>query len=489
MSYAWYPHPGPQQAFCETWQDEVLYGGAAGGGKTDCLIMEATRYINYPQYHGLIVRRTFPQLQEIIDRTRRYYPYFGGEYKASEHRWHFPTGALITMGHMQYESNKFDYQGKEFQFIGFDEAGQFLPSQILYLFSRCRTTGDIPKRLRYATNPGGPAHQFLKDRFRIGEYPAGNVTFVEEIEVDLLNDKRTERITRTFIPAKLQDNPTLVENDPTYIIMLMQLPEVEKMRLLHGVWDSFEGQVFVELNKEVHSCKPFEIPPDWKRYRVFDWGYSAPFVVLWFAVDFDGNPYLYREFYGAKKDDAKHSWVGLKMTASDIARKIKEIEEEDNKMGVRVMPGPADPSIWSKRRDMKTGIVGPSVADEMLTEGISWLKADNDRILGKQQFHSRLSLNDEGQPHVHIFDTCEHWWRTIPLLRENPKLVEDVDTDQEDHIYDATRYFFMFRPLRPRARPRDDIGSFQAERKKYIRAKQYAIQHGVGIGQAYGMVR
>jgi len=486
----WYPHDGPQLDFCETWQDEVLYGGQAGGGKTDCLIAEAARFINYPDYKAIILRRTYKQLEEILDRMRLRYPAMGGEYRAGEHRWYFPSGSKINIGHCSDDGSEYIYQGGEWQFIGFDEAGQFLPKQLLYLFSRCRSTNPaIPKRIRYATNPGGPAHTFLKDRFRIGEYPKGNVTFAEEVDLSTLGIDRVEVIYRTFIPASIQDNPSLVENDPGYIVRLMQLPEIERMRLLYGVWDAFEGQVFTELNREVHSCKPFEIPPEWKRYRTFDWGYSAPFSVLWWAVDFDGTPYLYREWYGAKKDDTKHSWVGIKMTSADIARGIFEREEEDKKLGARVMPGPADPSIWSKRRDSKTGIIGPSVADEMLSEGITWLRADNDRILGKQQFHSRLALNDEGHPHVYIFDNCEHWWRTIPLLREDPKRVEDVDTDQEDHIFDACKYFFMFRPLKPRARAREEIGTFQTERRKYINAKKYAIQHGVSLGQAYGMVR
>jgi hypothetical protein len=485
----WYPHPGPQTQFCETWQDEVLYGGAAGGGKTDCLIMEAARYIDYPDYHALLARRTFPQLQEVIDRTRKYYPHFGGEYKSSEHRWYFPTGAKITMGHCQHDGDQYNFQGKEFQFIGFDEAGQFLPKQILYLFSRCRTTSNIPKRIRYATNPGGPAHTWLKDRFRIGEYPMGNVSFVEEVDIDLAGIKRKERVSRSFIPAKLQDNPTLVENDPSYVAMLMQLPEIEKMRLLHGVWDSFEGQVFIELNKDVHGCEPFDVPGEWKRYRCFDWGYSAPFTVQWWAIDYDGNKYLYREWYGGKKDEQKQKVVGLKMTAAEIARGIFEREEEDKRRGAKVMPGPCDPACWNKRRDPKSGIIGPSVADEMQAEGISWLKADNDRLLGKQQVHAHLALNEEGEPHIRVFNNCDNWWRIMPLIREDPRNIEDVDTDQEDHDYDCSRYFFMFKPLKPRMRAKQDVGSFAYERRKYIKAKGYAINHGVSMGQAYGMVR
>jgi hypothetical protein len=491
--YAWYPHTGPQTEFCESWQTEVLYGGAAGGGKTDCLIMEGTRYISYPDYHGIILRRTFPMLQEVIDRTRKYYPFLGGEYKSSEHRWYFPGGGKITLGHCQHDGDEYAYQGKEFQFIGIDEAGQFLPKQILYLFSRCRSTNpEIPKRMRYASNPGGPAHQFLKDRFRIGQFPEGRVTFNDDIETELNGKKVAQRITRVFIPAKLADNPSLIENDPNYIAMLMQLPEIERMRLLHGIWDAFEGQVFGELNYELHAIdmKPEDVPLEWTRYRTFDWGRSAPFSVGWWAVDYDDNLYRYREWYGAKKDEVRSAWVGLKMNASDIARGIYDREEEERKNGVKVNPGPADPSIWHKRRDMKTGAIGPSVADEMIGEGIVWIPADNDRILGKQQVHSRFAPDEkDGTPKIFISKDCDHWWRTMPSLTEDPRHPEDVDTTGEDHIYDETRYMCMFRPLRPVQRQKSDAGSFQAERRRYLKAKQFATRYGVGMDDAYRRVR
>lgn len=489
MPYSWYPHKGPQINFCKSWQDEVLYGGAAGGGKTDCLIVEAARFVSFKNYHGLLARRTFPMLQEVIDRTRKYYPHFGGDYRASEHRWYFPSGAKISLGHCQHDGDEYNYQGKEYQFIGLDEAGQFLPKQILYLFSRNRSTDPtIPKRMRYASNPGGPAHQFLKDRFRIQSFPTGDITFWEEVTVDIGLDKKiTERISRVFIPAKLMDNPTLLQNDMAYVARLMQLPEIERMRLLHGIWDTFEGQVFTELNREVHGVEPFEIPPEWNKWRSFDWGSSAPFSVGWWACDFDGNLYRYREWYGGKKDDERHTYMGLKMTATEIARGIRDIENKHEDRNVR--PGPADPAIWNKRRDFKTGVIGPAVADEMTAEGIHWIPADNDRIQGKQQFHNRLRLDDNGNPSIKVFNSCEDWWRCMPTMKEHPRNIEDVDDGGEDHIYDESRYFLMFRPMKPTPRLKDDMGSFQSERRRYIKATQYAKRHGVNMDNAYARVR
>jgi len=343
--------------------------------------------------------------------------------------------------------------------------------------------------MRYASNPGGPAHQFLKDRFRIEQYPLGNVTFGELVQFDLGPVKINEHIYRVFIPAKLIDNPSLLENDPAYVARLMQLPEIERMRLLEGLWDAFEGQVFTELNRDLHGYNPKNLsgfpPLEWERFRTFDWGYSAPASVGWWAVDYDGRLWRYREWYIAKRDDQKGAWVGLKMSPPEIARGIKERER-----GEKVNPGPADPAIYHPHRHTKDQVIGPPIAEELSKEGVHFLRGDNDRILGKQQFHLRLRPGDDGEPMIKISFDCENWWRTIPDLHENPNKIEDVDTESEDHAYDETRYACMFRPLRPTIKPLEaQIGSFAYERKKYIQAKRYAESHGTSIVNAYGRVR
>lgn len=478
----WKPHEGPQTDFCTRGEFEVLFGGAAGPGKTDCLIMEAARFVRYPRYRALILRRTFPQLQEIIDRCWNYYPGKNAIYRAGEHRWYFPSGATVQLGHMQHENDKYNYQGKEYHFVGFDEVTQFTNTQYLYLHSRTRSTiQEIPTRIRATTNPGGIGHLWCKDRF-----------------VDVANpgtpyiDPETGQ-SRVFIPAKVTDNPTLVENDPAYIARLKALPEIERLRLLDGVWDAFEGQVFQELSQRIHGCEPFAVPPEWEHFCSFDWGFAKPYSVGYYAIDYDKTLYRIGFIYGCKGTEED---VGLRQTTIEIAREIQEyeIERKFPKIRFRV----ADPACWSKR-PLKDGSQGPSVIEDMGKEGLFFVKGDNNRILGKQQVHQRFKMEEDidastGEvikeyPRFACFNNDVHFWRTMMNLRQDEKNPEDVDTDQEDHIYDEFRYACMSRPITPKRKNKIPRGSFKAERDRYIRAKRYAQRHGTSIEAAYGRIR
>lgn len=482
----WYPHLGAQTEFLKRNEFEVLFGGAAGPGKTDCLVAAMTRGVEHPRYKGLILRRTFPQLQEIMDRCWRLYPAIGGQFRATEKRWLFPSGATIDLGHMQHETDKHNYQGKEFVRIGFDELTQFLESQYLYLFSRARSTESALKpQVIATTNPGGIGHYWVRDRFVL-ETDHGR-TFI---------DPKTG-LSRVFIPATIEDNPSLFVNDPGYLARLEALPEVERMRLRHGIWDAFEGQVFTELSQRVHGCEDFEVPPEWERFCVLDWGYSKPFSVGWYALDYDGVLYRYREWYGCKREadgDAQGADVGLKMQAWEVAKGILE-RERGEKIRMRI----ADPSIWHPRPEgRRRESHGTTIHEDMVSQGCYFLKADNDRVHGKQQVHKRLRIETDVEPNtgevlsehpmIQVFNSCKGFWRTMPQLREDERNPEDVDTDQEDHIYDETRYMCMARPIVPKRQVRVPAGSFQAERQRLLRARRYASRHGVSVDVAYQRV-
>jgi len=484
---SWRPHAGAQERFLARPEFEVLFGGAAGPGKTDCLVAALARDIEHPKYHGLILRRTFPQLQEIIDRCLQLYPLMGGTFRVTDKRWVFPSGARIDLGHMQHENDKYNYQGKEFHRVGFDELTQFTETQYTYLFSRVRTTeSEIIPQIVSTTNPGGIGHVWVKERFQ-----------PEKRALIPYRDPHTG-LTRIFVPATIEDNPSLFDNDPVYLARLEALPEVEKMRLRFGVWDAFEGQVFPELSQRVHGCEPFEIPPEWERFCVLDWGFSKPFSVGWYAVDFDDILYRYREWYGCKKEvSGGESDTGLKMPAWEVARGILERERNagDN-VRIRI----ADPSIWHPRPDSRRSESrGPTIFEDLANERVYFTKADNERLHGKLQVHKRLETETEvdpetgevisDMPRLQVFNNCHGFWRTMPQLYEDPRNPDDVDTDQEEHIYDELRYACMARPIRPKRVERIPAGSFRGERDKLLRAKRYAQRFGVSIEVAYRKIR
>jgi len=491
--FKWYPHPGPQQEFCARGEFEVLYGGAAGGGKSDCLIMELSRDVWHSRYHGLLLRRTFPQLQELIDRCLEWYPQIGGEYRASEHRFYWENGARITLGHMQHENDKYNYQGKEFHKVGIDEVTQFTGSQYLYLFSRVRrSNSELGLQFLLTTNPGGIGHLFFKKRFIDVAKPGQ--TYIDP-------ETGTSRV---FIPSTVYDNPSIMENDPLYIRRLEALPHIEKMRLLHGVWDVFEGQAFTELSQIKHGADSFKIPAEWPKIMVFDWGYARPWCALYFTVDYDNVAYLYKAFYGMGKNDHGEydPNIGLRQTNDQICAMIRE-HERGEKINTRL----ADPACWGPTKIKGSNVMfGPSFAEDAMRHGLFFLKADNDRLRGKQQLHMRLQMEEEidretgeilnEQPRMIVFKEDENgpfgvkrWWEEIQNLREDEKNPEDVDTEQPDEGYDCTRYFCMFRPVVPKKIETIPQGTFQAERARYIRAKQYAKRHGTSLAAAYGRVR
>ena len=265
----WRPQPR-QAAFMRRSEDEALYGGAAGGGKSDALVIEALRQVDVPNYRALILRKTFPQLRELIDKTMQYYkPVFPkARYNASNHCWTFPSGAKIYFGSMFRAQDKYNYQGQQFDFIGVDELTHFTWEEYSYLMSRNRPSGPGTQvYIRATANPGGIGHGWVKARF-ITPAPPGTrmVQLVDVKKPDGTVEKL--RRTRVFIPSTIFDNPALLKNDPGYLNNLASLPEAEKQALLYGSWDSFSGQVFTEWRNDpahyedqrwTHVIKPFRI--------------------------------------------------------------------------------------------------------------------------------------------------------------------------------------------------------------------------------------
>ena len=444
----WSPQPR-QYDFMRRTEQEVLYGGAAGGGKSDALVIEALRQVHIPNYRGLLVRKTFPQLRDLIDKSLKYYPqaFPAAKYNGSNHVWSFPSGAKIYFGSLNHPKDKVQYQGHEYDFIGVDELTHFTWEEYSFLMSRNRPSGPgTTVYMRATANPGGVGHGWVKARF-ITPAPSGT-RIVERVTVQLPGGGQQEmRRTRAYVRATVFDNKKLLENNPEYLATLGSMLEAEKKAFLYGDWNSFSGQVFTEWRNDpdhygdqrwTHVIEPFPVPEHWKIWRGYDFGYSRPFSVGWYAADEKGRLYRIRELYGCTGTPNE----GLRIDPVEQARRIREVEDNDPQLKGRRIIGVADPAIFNEAQ-------GESVAAMMEKRPYSlhWIPGDHTRIAGKMQLHYRLAFDGEGRPMLQVFSTCKHFIRTIPNLVYDESDVEDIDTTQEDHIYDECRYVLMENPI------------------------------------------
>lgn len=448
-SKVWSPQPR-QQVFLSRGEYEALYGGAAGGGKSDALLAEALRQVHVPTYKGLILRKTYPQLSELIDRSQRIYrgAYPGAKYHSGGHVWTFPSGAKIYFGSMQHTADRVRYQGQAYDYIAFDELTHFTWDEYSYLFSRNRPTGPGTRvYIRATANPGGIGHGWVKERF-ITPAPPMTTMWQELTWTDPDGQRHKAKQSRIFVPSTVFDNQILMRHDPLYVQRLAALPEAERRALLYGDWDSFSGQVFSEWTDDpahyddrtwTHVIAPFEIPSSWRIWCSLDWGYARPFSVGWYAVDHDRRIYRIRELYGCTGTPNE----GVKWEPGRLAQEIKRIEAEDPQLKDRKIYRVGDPAIWQS-----TGT--ESIGALLERERIYFDKGDHSRISGKMQVHHRLAFDSDGKPMLYVFSTCKHFIRTIPSLVYDETDVEDVDTDGEDHIYDECRYVLMKNPISPR---------------------------------------
>lgn len=359
---------------------EALYGGAAGGGKSELLLMLPILYgwHDVPGFQGIIFRKTFPQLEEsLIPRSHGFYKHLSGKYNDTKHVWTFPSGATIRFSYLETDDDARDHDTAEYQYAGFDELTALPDSpnfnRYLYITSRCRSSiPGVIAIVRSATNPGNVGHVWVRTRF-VAPHPEGRVR---------LYDKASETY-RMFIPAKLTDNPYLMARDPGYLKRLNLLPEAERRAKVLGDWWVFAGQVFSEWrdpytgtkfadepSNACHVVPDFEPPLWWPRVIAADWGYAAKTWVGWGAVSPDQRLFLYREYCKEKLDIT--DW------GADVKR-LSQYELDSIKVAV------LDPSAWGKRGEPKTLAQQIEEATE-----IKWEKADNDRLGGKLWMHEML---------------------------------------------------------------------------------------------------
>lgn len=432
------PNDGPQTDFLSASEQEVLYGGAAGGGKSYAMLADPVRFLNNEHAKMLLVRKSTEELRELVSVSKVLYPKAipGIKFLERDKTWVAPSGATLWMSYLDADDDVTRYQGQAYNWIGFDELTQWAsPFAWNYMRSRLRTTKASGLKLyqRATTNPGGAGHGWVKKAFIDPSKPGKAFWAIDPETGEILkwpdNHARAGEplFQRRFIPATLYDNPYLAE-DGMYEANLMSLPEHQRKQLLEGNWDVAEGAAFSEFNRKIHTIEPFDIPNNWPRFRAADYGYSSYSGIVWFAIAPSGQLIVYRELYVSK------------VLAEDLADQVLEAE-----YGEKIRYGVLDSSLWHKRGD-----TGPSIAERMILKGCRWRPADRSRgsrIAGKNEIHRRLQVDEyTGEPRMVIFQNCRNLISqlpSIPLSKTNP---EDVDTHSEDHLYDALRYGVMTRP-------------------------------------------
>jgi len=409
----WHPHPKQEEALEQT-AFEVLYGGARGGGKTDAGLVWLTEYLDHPRFRALVIRKNADDLADWIDRAQRMYHILGVDIAYRPAIIRFPSGAVVRTGHLKDEQSYTKYMGQEFPRILIEELTQ-IPTEKRYLqlIASCRSTvPELKPQIFATTNPGGLGHVWVKKRF-VDPAPSGT-----EFEV--------EGRTRIFVPSTIDDNPTLMINDPDYVKGLDALKSTDEQlwkawRL--GDWNTFAGQFFREFRTELHVIPPFI--PNKNNIIVggMDWGRTAPFsfhLTEISIIEDEGVKFhrarTFLEVYGT--DKTPHEWAVI------IKEKIKgaDLRLSD----ITWIQG--DPAMFTKGNDNSL-----SIADQFKRDDILLRPGSNDRVGGWTNLHQWLSLAVDTKPYWQIGENCHNLIRTLPELIHDENKVEDVNTQSEDH--------------------------------------------------------
>ena len=442
--------PSEKQArFLRDRHKHILFGGARGGGKSWCVRDKAKRLcLRYPGIKLLIVRRTYQELENNHIQPLRGELAGIARYVKAERMFYFPGGSTIRFGYCASDGDLDQYQGAEYDVIFLDEATQLREEWIRKIVASVRGVNGFPKRVYYTCNPGGVSHGYFKRLFIDRKYEPG-----EDPE------------DYSFIQSLVTDNRALMKSQPDYVRQLESLPPKLRDAWLYGKWDIFQGQFFEELRltpdpelcakagitaQEALKQRRFThvIPAldmnaaerrGWRICRSYDFGYNKPFSLGYWAIDYDGILYRILEFYGCTGTPDE----GVKWAPEEQFRRIAQLEREHPWLkGRKIHESVADPAIWDRSR-------GESIADTAARYGIWFTPGDNHRIPGWMQVHYRLQFDEQGYPRMYVFENCEAFIRTMPLMMYDSARPEDLDTKLEDHCPDEVRYMCMSQPVAP----------------------------------------
>ena len=425
---------------------QIFYGGAAGGGKSAALRWDGIAFcLNNPGCLAVLFRRTQKQLENNhIFQVKNELPQEIGRFNETRRRFEFKNGSVLAFQHAEHRNDLQDIQGWELHWAGVDEAALFEPEMLAFIKSRMRLGSWKPTnkadakrlpRLVMASNPGGPAHAYLKSTFIKAAPP--ELLFYDSTMRDFDNpdDKGWASV---FIPARMTDNVYL---DTGYKAAFSHLPVWQQRQLVEGDWDTVPGAFFECWGKK-NIVASFEVPDHWLRFRALDWGFATPFSIGEFVVS-RGEAVMNRkgerveypedciiqvwEWYGGAKGFGNGN-VGLRMDAEDVGRHLLAVRDTPVDYGV------ADESIW--RVDS-----GPSVAEKFARSKVIWQRAERERIPGWQEMYKRI---DHGM--FLATENCTATIQAIPQVMADENKPEDVKKEGEDHVADMLRYALMSRP-------------------------------------------
>ena len=406
-----------QKLFLSATADEVLYGGAAGGGKTCGQLIDAFLYaMRYKGSKQILFRRSYPELEKsVIRQAFELFPVTLYKYSNTSHTMTFPNGSVLDFGYISSEEDVYQYQSAEYDVIRFDELTHFTEFQYEYMRSRLRGTNGYPKQMKSSTNPGNIGHAWVKARF-IDPAEYGK-EFVGEYVNDEAGNKKA--LTRIFIPAKVTDNQFLMENDPNYILNHSALPESQRKALRDGSWDIHTGQFFPEFAYDVHTIEPFTIPETWRVYRTIDYGLDM-LAAYWIAIDEHKEVYVIREFCKPN------------MVISEAAKAIIENTHEP------IYCTFAPPDMWGRAQES-----GKNKAQIFYENGVRFTRSSNDREAGWLAVKELLKLQKDGTPKIHIFRTCTELIKCIPALIVDKRKPSDCSKEPHEYTHspDSLRYF------------------------------------------------